>query len=131
MENITNSAELKNAIQLLEVEQYVSGQQLKEQLFTTYESFKTINIFKTTLKEVVSSPFLIDNLIGGAVSMATGYFSNKILMGVSGKIFKRLFGPVLQLGVKNIVANPQNSIISLGKTLLQHIFHKKQSPTRP
>ena len=127
MENITTSAELKNAIQLLEVEQYVSGQQLKEQLFSTYESFKTINIFKSTLKEAVSSPFIIDNLIGTAISMATGYFSNKILLGVSGKIIRKLFGSVLHFGVKNVVAHPPQSIKSLGHNILQNFLHKKKS----
>jgi len=91
MENITNSAELKKAIQLLEVEQYVCGQQLKEQLINTYHGFNTINLLKSTLKEVVSSPFLIDNLIGTGLSLATGYLSNKILIGVSGKLFNKIF----------------------------------------
>ena len=125
MENITTSAELKNAIQLLEAEQAVSGKQLKEQFFLISESFKTVNILKSTFKEVVLSPFVIDNLIGTVVSMATGYFSNKIMLGVSGRIFKKLLGPVLQLGVKNVVAHPADSIKSFGQMILQHLHHKK------
>jgi len=130
MEKITTSAELKNTIQLLEVEQYVSGQQLKEQLYTTYESFKTVNLLKSTLKEVVSSPFLIDNLIGTALSMASGYFSNKILVGISGRIVKKLFGSVLQFGVKNVI-NPPKYIKSLGHNILQHFLHKNKSLIQP
>jgi hypothetical protein len=126
MEKITTSAELKNAIQLLEVEQYVCGQQLKEQLLTTYESFKTVNLFKNTLKEVVSSPFVIDNLIATGISMATGYLSSKILVGVSGKIVRKLFGTVLQFGVKR-ATNPIQSIKSIGQNVLQHFSHKKKS----
>ena len=126
MEKITTSAELKNAIQLLEVEQYVSGQQLKDQLFTTYESFKTANLFKNTLKEVVSSPFVIDNLIATGISMATGYLSSKILVGVSSKIVRNLLGTVLQFGVKR-AGNPIQSVKSIGHNILQHFFHKKKS----
>jgi len=126
MEKITNSAELKNAIQLLEVEQYVSGQQLKQQLVTTYESFKTVNLFKNTLKEVVSSPFVIDNLIGTGISMATGYLSSKILAGVSGKIARKLLGTVLQFGVKR-AGNSLHSVKSVGQNILQHFFHKTKS----
>jgi len=126
MEKITNSAELKNAIQLLEVEQYVSGQQLKQQLVTTYESFKTVNLFKNTLKEVVSSPFVIDNLIGTGISMATGYLSSKILAGVSGKIARKLLGTVLQFGV-NRAGNSLHSVKSIGQNILQHFFHKTKS----
>ena len=126
MEKITTSAELKNAIQLLEVEQYVSGQQLKDQLYTTYESFKTVNLFKNTLKEVVSSPFVIDNLIATGISMATGYLSGKILVGVSGKIARKLLGAALQFGVKR-VGNPIQSVKSIGHNILQHFFHKTKS----
>ena len=130
MENITNSAELKKAIQQLEVEQYVCGQQLKEQLFDTYESFKGINIFKSTLKDVVSSPFIIDNLIGTAISLATGYLSNKILIGVSGKLFSKIFGSVIQSGIKKIITHKPQSIQSFGKNIIQHFLHKKQSPSQ-
>ena len=126
MEKITTSAELKNAIQLLEVEQYVSGQQLKDQLFTTYESFKTVNLFKNTLKEVVSSPFVIDNLIATGISMATGYLSSKILVGVSSKIVRNLLGTVLHFGVKR-AGNPLQSVKSIGHNILQHFLHKKKS----
>jgi len=126
MEKITTSAELKNAIQLLEVEQYVSGQQLKDQLFTTYESFKTVNLFKNTLKEVVSSPFVIDNLIATGISMATGYLSGKILVGVSSKIVRNLLGTVLQFGVKR-AGNPLQSAKSIGHNIIQHFLHKKKS----
>ena len=126
MEKITTSTELKNAIQLLEVEQYVCGQQLKEQLLTTYESFKTVNLFKNTLKEVVSSPFVIDNLIATGISMATGYLSSKILVGVSGKIARKLLGTVLQYGVKR-AGSPLQSVKSIGQNILQLFFHKKKS----
>lgn len=126
MEKITSSVELKRAIQLLEVEQYVSGQQLKEQLLTTYESFKTVNLFKNTLKEVVSSPFVIDNLIATGISMATGYLSSKILVGLSGKIVRKLFGTVLQFGVKRAVT-PMQSVKSIGQNILQLFHHKKKS----
>jgi hypothetical protein len=130
MEKITTSAELKKAIQLLEVEQYVSGQQLKEQLFTAYESFKTVNLFKNTLKDVVTSPFVIDNLLATGISMATGYLSSKILVGVSGKIARKLLGTVLQFGIKR-AANPLQSVKSIGKNIVKHFLHKIKSISQP
>ena len=129
MENITNSAELKKAIQLLEVEQYVCGQQIKEQLINIYKSFNTITLLKSTLKEVVSSPFLIDNLIGTGLSLATGYLSNKILIGVSGKLFSKIFGSVIQTGVKNIITHIPQSLKTFGQNIIQNFFHKKKSIT--
>ena len=63
MQKITPTDELKNAIQLLEVEQAAKWQLLKEQFHLSFESLKPLNIFKSTLNEVASSPYLIDNII--------------------------------------------------------------------
>lgn len=130
MENITTSAELKKAIQVLEVEQYVSGQEIKAQVLEIFESFKAINIIKRSLKDIVSSPLLTDNLLGTAVSLATGYFSNKLLLGVSTKILRRLLSPLLKFGVKTLVSHSPLSIKSLGQSILQRFVGKKQSPTQ-
>jgi len=125
MQNITSAAELKNAIQLLEVEQAEKGQLLKEQFYLTYESLKTVNLIKSTLMEVVSSPFLIDNILGTAMGMATGYLSKKIFIGASGTILKKLLGPILKLGVTSAVAQPINTVKLLGKYVFQRFHHKK------
>ena len=63
MQNITSATGLKNAIQLLEAEQADKGQLLKEQLYITVESLKPVNLLRSTLDDVASSPFLIDNII--------------------------------------------------------------------
>jgi hypothetical protein len=129
MENITTSAELKKAIQVLEVDQYVQGQELKAQLLIIVDSFKPINILKNSVKDIVSSPFLVDNLIGSAVSMATGYFSKKLLVGVSGKIIRKFLGPLFNYGVKKVVAHSPISIKSIGQSILQRFTNKKQTTT--
>lgn len=130
MENITNSAELKKAIQVLEVEQYVSSQEIKAQVLAIFESFKAINIIKRSLKDIASSPLLTDNLLGTAVSLATGYFSNKLLLGVSTKILRILFSPLLKLGIKTVVSHAPISVKSIGQSIIQHFTGNKQSPTQ-
>ena len=82
MQTITSTAELNTAIRLLEAEQAVKGHQLKEQVFAAYDSFKPSGILKGTVRELVSSPFLIENLMIGAVSLASGYVAKKMGMGV-------------------------------------------------
>ena len=62
MQNITSTAGLKDAIQLLEVEQGIKEQLLKDQLYLTYESLKPVNLIRNTLKEISSSPYMIDNI---------------------------------------------------------------------
>jgi hypothetical protein len=126
MEPITSIADLKNAIQILEFEQAVKEQQLKEQVYLIYENLKPVNLIRNTLSEVASSPYLIDDILGATVGLATGYVSKKIAVGRSGNIIRKLFGSVLQFGVTNIVAQNTNTIKSVGKFIYQHFIHKKE-----
>jgi hypothetical protein len=125
MQTITSSAGLKDAIQLLEVEQAIKGQLLKEQFYITYESLKPVNIIKHTLKEISSSPYLLDNIPGTAMGLLSGFLSKKIFVGASGNLIRKLLGSILQLGVTNVVAHNSDIIKSVGQALLQHFFRKK------
>jgi len=49
MQPITSTADLKKAIQLLEVEHDASGKQLKAQFYATAESLKPVNLIRSTL----------------------------------------------------------------------------------
>jgi hypothetical protein len=126
MENITSTAGLKNAIQLLEVEQALNGQLLKEQFYFIYESFKPVNLLKSTLKDITSSPFLIDNILGTAMGLATGSLSKKMFIGASGNMFRKLIGSILQVGITNVVARHPDTIKSFGQFIFQHILRKKR-----
>lgn len=125
MQNITSAAELKNAIQLLEAEQGIKGQLLKEQLYITYESLKPVNLLRHTLKEISSSPYLVDNISGTAMGLLSGFLSKKIFVGTSGNLIRKLIGSILQFGVTNAVAHNSDVIKSVGQALLQHFFRKK------
>jgi hypothetical protein len=126
VQNITTSVELKEAIQLLEVEQELRGQLLKEQFFITYESFKPVNLIRNALKSAVNSPNLINNVLGSVVGLATGYVSNKVVVGASANIFRRLFGSLIQMGVSNLVAQHPEDIKSIGLDIIHRIFGKKE-----
>jgi hypothetical protein len=133
MENITSTAGLKNAIQLLEVEQAVKGQLLKEQFYhITYESLKPVNLLKSSLNDIVSSPYLIDNILSAVLSLATGFLTKKIIVSASGSVFRKLIGSLLQVGVTNAVAQHPDAIKSFGQFIVQHIFRKKElNPKKP
>ena len=126
MQNITSIAGLKNSIQLLEAEQSIKEQLLKEQLFLAYESLKPVNLIRHTLKEISSSPYLIENISGSAMGLLSGFLSRKIFVGSSGNLFKKLIGSVLQFGITNIVAQNSDVIKSVGQTVLHHFFRKKE-----
>jgi hypothetical protein len=126
MQNITSAAELKDAIQLLEAEQSIKGQLLREQLFLTYEGLKPVNLLKNALKEISSTPYLIDNISGTAMGLLGGFLSKKIFVGASGNLIRKLFGSVLQIGVTNLVTQNSEIIKSVGQALIQHFFQKKK-----
>jgi hypothetical protein len=126
MQNITSVAGLKNAIQLLEVEQGLQGQQLKEQFYITYESLRPINLLRNILKEIFSSPDLVENLSGTALGAASGFLIKKLFIGKSGNPFRKLLGSIVQFGMSNIVAQNADFIKSAGQYVFQHLFRKKE-----
>ena len=124
MQNITSVVELRHAIQILELEQEYKGQKLKEEFSQALESFKPATLLKGTLKDMVTSPFLIENILLNLVGMATGYLTKKIFIGTSGNIIRKLLGSVLQIGVTNAVDRNPDAIKSIGQSIFQHIFKK-------
>lgn len=126
MQNITNILELRNAIQVLEEEQVFKGELLKEQFYITYESFKPINLLKNTLKDIATSPNLINNILGATIGLGTGYLSKKIVVGGSGNLFRKLLGFLVQLGVTNAVNQHPDQIRTLGQYIIQYFFKKKE-----
>lgn len=126
MQNITSIAGLKNAIQLLETEQTDKGNLLKEQFYLTYESFKPANIIASTLNDISKSPFLIDNILGGALGLVSGFYSNKLMLNPSGNKLKKLLGVALQFGVTNLVAQHQGTLRAIGTVIFRHFTSRKK-----
>lgn len=126
MENITSAADIKNAIRFLETDQEVKGQLLRAQINDTLESLKPVNMLKSAVQDISSSPFLKKNIVGTAAGLATGYLSKKIVFGASKNILKRALGFALQFGVTNLIARHPDDITSYGQGLLNRIFHKSK-----
>lgn len=126
METVTSIAELKTAIQVLEFEQTIKRQELKHQLQVIHESLKPVNLIKSTISEVVSSPYLIDNILGATAGLVSGYLTRKIVVSGSGNIFRKLLGSVIQFGVTNLVAQHTDPIKSVGQYIYQHFLHKRE-----
>jgi hypothetical protein len=126
MEHIKTIVDLKNAIQLLEAKQANQWGLLKKQAYVTYENIKPVNILKNSLKGLVESPDLKDDLINTTVSMAAGYLSKKIAIGVAHNPLSQLVGTLLQIGVTSITSKNTDGIKAVGKQLLTAIFNKKK-----
>ena len=72
------------------------------------------------------SPNLIDNIVGTAMGIASGFLTNKIFVGASGSLVRKLLGSVLQFGVTNAVAQHPDTIKSYGQMILQYFLRKRE-----
>jgi hypothetical protein len=130
MGKIASTTDLKNAIQLLEVEQRAQGVELKVQYAEAYKSFKPLNLIKDTLKGVVSSPGIIENIIVGGIGLATGYLTRRVVVGTSTNIFRKLLGSTLQFGASSLVTQNASPLINAGKLISKLFFKKKKNSNR-
>ncbi|MBK7713338.1 MAG: hypothetical protein IPJ37_22195 [Bacteroidales bacterium] len=126
MQNISSSADLKNAIQILEVERGIQAAVLKDQVFQAFESVKPVNLIKNALHDISSSPYLIDNILGTALGIASGFLTNTIFVGASGNMVRKLLGSVLQFGVSNVVADHPDTIKTYGQMIMKYFLRKRE-----
>lgn len=126
MKRISPKENLQLAILELENKQFVQGTQLKQQFEQTYESLRPINIFKNVVKEATSSAYVIDNLFGSIAGFLSGYFSKKMIVGESHSPFRKIIGMLAQFGITNMIAKNPEILKSIGKSIFQHFFSKKE-----
>ncbi len=127
METITNSTELKKAIQLLEIKQTEEGLILKEQCKITYDSLRPLNLIKNTLKDLVT-PDLTGNLLNSTLSLAAGYISKKAVIGSTYNPLKQLLGTALQMGVTSLVSKNTDGIKSVVTNIISSFLKKNNEP---
>jgi hypothetical protein len=125
MQKISSVAELKYAIQQLEVEQSEKERVLRAQVYITYESFRPVNVIRRMFRDIFSSKGLGEDLTGTTFGMATGYLIKKLFIGSSGNIFKKLLGSVLQYGLSNFVSRNSEVIKSVGHMIISNLFPGK------
>jgi hypothetical protein len=124
MENITSAAGLKDAIHLLKTERTVKLQQLREEGSRALEIIRPVRLLQNTVNGIAMSPRLLDNIIGTAMGLATGFISKRLFIGSSGSLIRKLLGSVLQLGITTAAAHNTNFIQSFGRFAFQRIFFK-------
>ena len=126
MQKITTKSELKAAIVELELKQQTQEKQVKAQFYATYESFKTINLFKKVLLEVATSPGLISGMISTVIEL-TQHKSKKhdeaaSSEGSAGNVFRSL----LKSGVMKLVVENPDSLLQFGQYIIKRLFQHKE-----
>lgn len=125
MHNITNSVELKRAIELLQIEQSEKAQSLRGEFNLALDLVKPARVFRNTLA-ISTTGIVIENLIRATTGIAVGYLTRKFLFNASGNVFKKLLSTVIQVGVTKAVVQHTNEIKSIGEYIFHRIFQSKK-----
>ncbi len=128
MNNIRSSAELKMAIQQMELKQANELIQLKEEFNGTIEGLNPINLIKGAFKKVSSSPDVKTDIVNAAIGLTTGFITKKLMMGKSTNLLKKILGIALEMTIANKVAKNAGVIKSTGSLLFNKFFAKKRAP---
>ncbi len=117
---ISSEMELKNEIQVLELEQIYLGQQLKDQVYLVAEIFSPGNLLKSTLRDLTLTSGLTDSLAGTAMGLVSGIVTKRIAIGTSHNLVRKFAGVIMQLVVTKFVAQHADSIRTFGEFILNH-----------
>lgn len=126
MEKITSTAELKEAIRLLEMEKANKLEVLKVEANLLVQSLKPENIIKNSIQNVLNSSNLKESLINGAISLVTGYLSKKVLVGGGEhNPIKNILGNLIQFGITSLVSKNADEVRATGRNFIKSILSKK------
>ena len=125
MNKITSIAELKESINQLEIKQAHEKVLLVEEVKTTYENLKPINLIKNKLNSFLKETDLKENILDATMSIAAGYLSKKVIIGATHNPLKQLFGTLLQVGVTSLVSKNSDGIKSTVLNVVSNLLRKK------
>lgn len=95
MQTITNSAELKEAIRLLEERKVAEQELLKTEFDYTREKLKPSNIIRNTFHQIFTGPNLIRTILITSLGLTAGFITKKYFQGLTGRIFRRILGHLI------------------------------------
>jgi hypothetical protein len=121
MRKITTIEELREAIQLLEIQQKKEAVDLKEELNAAYERIHPINLINSTLKDAFGSVELKENLINASTIFASGLLSNVLLRGIKNNSVKKILSTGLMLVVTNFLSKHPDTIKNLANRLFSSV----------
>lgn len=124
MHPLDPTMELKNKILFLENKSAAELTLVRAQLKATVEKLKPSNLIKSVFSEQNYGHKLLDKAIDAGVSVASGYFARKLIIGESSGGINRIAGLIIQMLVTNIVAKKSIYIKAVGRNLVKSAFWK-------
>lgn len=128
MKQNDETAELNEAICLLEKKRAVELKLMKEQLHIVHESLKPVNLFKNIVKEVTDSPSIKNNIVNNTIGLVTGYLTKNAIFGVTRNPVSKLFGTLFQFAITNVVSKNSDGIKTKGESLINRIMNYRKEP---
>lgn len=122
MQVITDNKSLAAAIAHMENVQKSESHLLKEHFKFTIDSLNPMNIIKEKFNDAISSPTLKSDIVQGALGLATGFLTNRFLLGTSSGIIKNIAGTLVQKGLSKINVNPEK-IKDSGISFLKNVLN--------
>ncbi|MDN3658863.1 hypothetical protein QWZ08_24685 [Ferruginibacter paludis] len=122
---INNVKELRASIRQLEEQTEEQKEKLVKQFHDTYNSMKPINILKNSLNKVVHSPDVVEKIVNTGMGVGLSLLTNRLVIGKSAGVARKLFGTAMELGLANIVARKAAPVKLGALNILSKIFRKK------
>lgn len=120
MNQISSTQELVSAIEVLEAENALRASQLKAEFKLAVETLNPALAVTKTLRDVASSSNLLEDVLGTAFGIASGWLSKKLYVRGSSSPFRKLIGIVVQFGITNMAANNFDVVKSFARNLFQN-----------
>jgi hypothetical protein len=126
MQKISSTSELRNAIFQLELKQTLQGKQLKDQFYLTYDSFKSVNLFKKIMVEMATSPALMSGIIKTILELTKHNSNKQTVEASSGSMIKNIIRTIIKYGLTNFAVEHADTIRLVGHYIIRLIFPKKE-----
>lgn len=124
MRQIISESDLRDSIAQIEIDQAAENRLLREQFQISFESIQPFSIVKNTLRQLVASQEIKENVFNVAASLATAYLSKRVFESKSNHGLKNILGAGIAFGLTNLAAKNPGLLISLGRTVL-NLFRNK------
>lgn len=118
---------LEELILRKEEELILDGRLLKIHFHETYESLKPLNLIKNTIKQVIKSPDLKENLANTVMGLASGFVAKKLIIGKTNNPLSNILGSIIELTVTNKVVGNAEEIKAVGSILLKKLLGSTKS----
>lgn len=100
---VSNITSLQARIRGLEQRESQQVADLKETAANIVESVKPVNLIKSALKGIGSSPGLKSTALDTVIGIGSGFLGRKLYVGGSKNIFRKIAGSAVQFVVTNFV----------------------------